>query len=89
MLCRAINLQSPNYMTIPLTLDHVALHEIRQQCVLFVLRRLVLQVFMHGHSMVSVYKCIDMALLPEEYLPDDFEEESVGSVEQITGNYSN
>jgi len=44
---------------------------------------------MHGHSMVSVYKCIDQALLPEEYLPDDVEEETVGSLEQIAGNHGN
>lgn len=40
---------------------------------------------MHGHSMVSVYKCIDMTLLPDEYLPDDIEEETVGTLEDVTG----
>lgn len=40
---------------------------------------------MHGHSMVSVYKCIDMSLLPSEYLPDDYEEECAGTMEEITG----
>lgn len=35
--------------------------------------------------MVSVYKCIDMTLLPEEYLPDEFEEETIGTLEEITG----
>lgn len=40
---------------------------------------------MHGHSMVSVYRCIDMSLLPEEYLPDDYEGDHAGSIPDITG----
>ncbi|XP_060574203.1 alpha-tocopherol transfer protein-like [Ruditapes philippinarum] len=43
-----------------------------------------IRVFMHGHSMVSVYKTIDMSLLPEEYLPDDFDGKCAGSIEHIT-----
>jgi hypothetical protein len=42
---------------------------------------------MHGHSMVSVYKTIDMSLLPEEYLPDDFDGKCAGSIEHITGKF--
>ena len=44
------------------------------------------QVFMHGHSMVSVYKSIDMSLLPEEYLPDDFDGKCAGNIKDITGS---
>lgn len=43
-----------------------------------------IRVFMHGHSMVSVYRCIDMSLLPEEYLPDDFQGKSAGNLVDIT-----
>lgn len=42
---------------------------------------------MHGHSMVSVYRCIDMSLLPEEYLPDDFEGNCAGNLIDITGKF--
>ena len=45
----------------------------------------MLQVFLHGHSMVSVYKTIDMSLLPEEYLPDDYDGDCAGNLENITG----
>lgn len=43
-----------------------------------------IRIFMHGHSMVSVYRTIDMSLLPVEYLPDDFEGKCAGSMEEIT-----
>lgn len=42
------------------------------------------RVFVHGHSMLSVYRQIDMSLLPEEYLPDDYEGQSAGSLDDIT-----
>ena len=41
---------------------------------------------MHGHSMLSVYREIDMSLLPEVYLPDDYRGPSAGSLTNITGN---
>lgn len=50
-------------------------------------KRFFFQVFMHGHSMVSVYRCIDMSLLPEEYLPDDFEGNCAGNLIDITGKF--
>ena len=40
---------------------------------------------MHGQSMMSVYRQIDMSLLPDEYLPDDYGGPSAGSLEDITG----
>ena len=40
---------------------------------------------MHGQSMMSVYRQIDMSLLPDEYLPDDYDGPSAGSLEDITG----
>lgn len=43
-----------------------------------------IRVFMHGHSMVSVYRSIDMSLLPEEYLPDDYEGKCAGNLIDIT-----
>ncbi|WAR00017.1 TTPAL-like protein [Mya arenaria] len=45
-----------------------------------------IRVFMHGHSMVSVYKEIPMELLPEEYLADDYQGDSAGSLQDITEN---
>ena len=35
--------------------------------------------------MVSVYKNIDMSLLPDEYLPDDYTGPRIGSCKQIIG----
>lgn len=43
-----------------------------------------IRVFMHGQSMMSVYRQIDMSLLPDEYLPDDYDGPSAGSLEDIT-----
>ncbi|XP_045204374.2 alpha-tocopherol transfer protein-like [Mercenaria mercenaria] len=43
-----------------------------------------IRVFMHGSSMVSVYRSIDMSLLPREYLPDDYEGKCAGTLEEIT-----
>ncbi|KAL4230784.1 hypothetical protein ACF0H5_011159 [Mactra antiquata] len=43
-----------------------------------------IRVFMHGHSMVSVYRSIDMSLLPLEYLPDDYDKPCAGTIEDIT-----
>ena len=42
---------------------------------------------MHGQSMVSVYREIGMSLLPDEYLPDDYDGPSAGTLEDITGEY--
>ena len=44
-----------------------------------------LQVFSHGHSMVSVYRELDKSFLPEEYLPDDHEGPSQGTLEENVG----
>ena len=41
---------------------------------------------MHGHSMLSVYRQIDMSLLPDEYLPDDYDGPSAGTMDDITGS---
>lgn len=42
------------------------------------------RVFIHGHSMLSVYRQIDMSLLPDEYLPDDYDGPSAGTMDDIT-----
>ena len=42
---------------------------------------------MHGQSMMSVYRQIDMSLLPDEYLPDDYDGPSAGTLEDITGMF--
>ncbi|KAK3608709.1 hypothetical protein CHS0354_018186 [Potamilus streckersoni] len=39
----------------------------------------------HGQSMVSVYEQIDMSVLPDEYLPDDYKGPSAGSIKDIVG----
>ena len=46
---------------------------------------LYFQIVMHGNNMVSVYKNIDMSLLPDEYLPDDYTGPRIGSCKQIIG----
>lgn len=41
------------------------------------------RMFLHGRSLAKVYDEIGMAVLPDEYLPDDYEGPSVGNCEQI------
>jgi len=44
---------------------------------------------MHFHdTMESLYKSIDMELLPDEYLPDDYKGPSAGPLKQIIRTYS-
>ena len=38
--------------------------------------------------MESLYKSIDMELLPDEYLPDDYKGPSAGPLKQIIRTYS-
>ena len=40
---------------------------------------------MHGQSMLSVYRELDMSVLPDEYLPDDYTGPSAGTLQNITG----
>ncbi len=44
---------------------------------------------MHGCNLESVYNVIDMDLLPEEYLPDEYTGPCPGTCEQINGQASN
>ncbi|KAL5022514.1 hypothetical protein ScPMuIL_001669 [Solemya velum] len=37
----------------------------------------------HGQSLVSLYKEVDMAMLPKEYLPDDYDGPNNGTIEEI------
>ena len=37
--------------------------------------------------MANVYEKVDMSVLPEEYLPDDYTGPSAGPVKQIVGRY--
>ncbi|XP_045166172.2 retinaldehyde-binding protein 1-like isoform X2 [Mercenaria mercenaria] len=39
---------------------------------------------LHGKSLVKIYEEVGMAALPDEYLPDDYDGPSAGSVKQIT-----
>ena len=44
---------------------------------------------MHIHdTMESLYKSIDMELLPDEYLPDDYKGPSAGPLKEIIRTYS-
>ena len=40
---------------------------------------------LHGKSMTSVYVKIEKSVLPTEYLPDDYNGPSAGSLKQIVG----
>lgn len=40
----------------------------------------------HGEMLESVYKMVDKAFLPEEYLPDDYTGPSAGPISDITEN---
>ena len=40
----------------------------------------------HGKNMANAYDFIDKAVLPEEYLPDDYKGPSAGPEKQIIGN---
>ena len=41
--------------------------------------------FLHGRSLTKVYEEIGMSVLPDEYLPDDYEGPSVGTCDKIVG----
>ena len=54
----------------------------------FVMRWLTLlffQMFLHGKNLANVYDTIDVSLLPEEYLPDDYTGPCAGTAEQVIG----
>jgi hypothetical protein len=44
-----------------------------------------IQLFLHGNSMVNVYKEIEKCILPDEYLPDDYNGPSAGPESKIIG----
>ena len=46
-----------------------------------------LQIHVHD-TMESLYKAVGMAVLPDEYLPDDYTGPSAGPIQQIIGKYS-
>ena len=46
---------------------------------------LTLQVRVH-ETMVSIYDQFDPSILPEEYLPDDYNGPTAGTVSEIAGN---
>lgn len=45
----------------------------------------LLQMRLHGRSLTKVYEDIGMQVLPEEYLPDDYDGPHQGSVQSIVG----
>jgi hypothetical protein len=45
---------------------------------------IVLQIFVHD-TLESLYKQVDMELLPTDYLPDDYTGPSAGSVAELVG----
>lgn len=53
----------------------------------FLSKKLESRIVMHGNNMVSVYKNIDMSLLPNEYLPDDYTGPRIGSCQEILENF--
>ena len=48
----------------------------------------VSQMFLHGKNLANVYDTIDVSVLPEEYLPDEYTGLSAGATEQIVGKTS-
>ncbi|KAL3860718.1 hypothetical protein ACJMK2_010803 [Sinanodonta woodiana] len=44
------------------------------------------RVHVHGQNLTTVYDKIDMSLLPEEYLPDDYEGPKAGCIQDIADN---
>lgn len=42
------------------------------------------RMFMHGKSLVKIFEEIGMSAFPDEYLPDDYDGPSAGSVKEIT-----
>lgn len=53
----------------------------------FLSKKLESRITMHGNNLVSVYKHIDMSLLPDEYLPDDYKGPRIGPCQQIIENF--
>ncbi|KAK3608708.1 hypothetical protein CHS0354_018184 [Potamilus streckersoni] len=53
----------------------------------FLSEKISSRIMIHGQSMVSVYEQIDMSVLPDEYLPDDYKGPSAGSVKDIVENF--
>ena len=51
-------------------------------CITFVL---TLQMHLNGRNMANVYDKIEMSMLPDEYLPDDYKGPSAGPAKQIVG----
>ncbi|KAL5022440.1 hypothetical protein ScPMuIL_001595 [Solemya velum] len=45
------------------------------------------RIHFHGQSLVSLYEKVDMSILPDEYLPDDYKGPSAGSVQDLITNY--
>ena len=39
------------------------------------------------HNLVKMYDMVDMSILPSEYLPDDYDGPTAGSVDDIIGMY--
>ena len=37
---------------------------------------------------MPIYDAVDMSILPEEYLPDDYDGETAGSIDNIAGEYN-
>lgn len=46
------------------------------------------QIVIHGRELEGLYKYIDKDLLPEEYLPDDYEGPCAGSIKSILSECS-
>ncbi|KAL5021459.1 hypothetical protein ScPMuIL_000614 [Solemya velum] len=49
----------------------------------FMKEKLRKRIVMHSRSLVSVYKDLDMAMLPDEYLPDDYQGPTIGSMDTV------
>ncbi|KAL5021867.1 hypothetical protein ScPMuIL_001022 [Solemya velum] len=45
------------------------------------------KIVVHGCNFETVYDHVDKSLLPDEYLPDDYEGPSAGPIKEIVGNF--
>ena len=53
-----------------------------KQCEKCLLRQYI-KVHVHGQNLSTVYDQLDMSMLPEEYLPDDYTGPNAGTVQDI------
>ena len=45
----------------------------------------VLQLTSHGQNLETLYKSIPMRMMPDDYLPDEYDGPTVGSIKDVIG----